>query len=85
MKVSGTLSAAGKSAGTTGGAIQVTGENIAVTGAAIDASGVAGGGKVLIGGDAGGGNPTAAVASIPQAQLQPYAVPTASAVSSTLL
>src|SRR5664280_443328 len=78
VKVSGTFSAAGKAAGTNGGTIQVTGENIAVTGATIDASGVAGGGKVLIGGAVGGGNPNLAVASIPQAQLQPYAVPTAS-------
>jgi filamentous hemagglutinin family protein len=81
VKVSGRLSAAGKAAGTNGGTIQVTGENIAVTGATINASGVAGGGKVLIGGDVGGGNPNPAVASISQAQLQSYAVPTASTVS----
>ena len=36
---------------------------------------------MLIGGDVGGGNPNPAVASIPQAQLQPYAVPTASTVT----
>src|ERR1019366_8895183 len=58
VKVSGTLSAAGKAAGTQGGTIQVTGENIQVTGAKIDAYGAAGGGTVLIGGDTGGGNPT---------------------------
>ena len=81
VNVSGTLSAAGTTPGTTGGTIQVTGENIAVTGAAIDASGAAGGGKVLIGGDAGGGNQNPAAASIPQAQLEPYAVPTASTVT----
>ena len=57
VKVSGTLSAAGKTAGTTGGTIQVTGENIAVTGAAIDASGVAGGGNVNIGGGRQGQGP----------------------------
>ena len=38
-----------------GGTIVVTGENIEVGGAKIDASGKAGGGKVLIGGDWGGG------------------------------
>src|ERR1035437_7369198 len=81
VKVSGTLSAAGKKKGTTGGTVVVTGENIVVSGAAIDASGAAGGGKVLIGGDVGGGHPNPAVASIPQAQLQPYAVPTASTVT----
>jgi hypothetical protein len=81
VKVAGTLSAAGKAAGTKGGTIQVTGENILVAGATIDASGVAGGGRVLIGGDVGGGNPSPAVAAIPQAQLQPYAVPTASNVT----
>ena len=51
MKVSGTLSAAGKQTGTTGGTIEVTGENIQLAGAKIDASGQAGGGTVLIGGD----------------------------------
>ena len=47
----------------------------------IDASGPRGGGTVLIGGDVGGGNPNPAIASIPQAQLQPYAVPIASTVT----
>jgi filamentous hemagglutinin family protein len=81
VKISGKLSAAGKAAGTKGGTIQVTGENIAVTGATLDASGRSGGGTVLIGGDVGGGNPSSAVASILQAQLQPYAVATASNVT----
>ena len=58
VKVSGTVSAAGKNAGETGGKIQITGEAIQVTGAKIDASGATGGGKVLIGGDWSGGNPT---------------------------
>ena len=49
--MSGKLSAAGKNAGAKGGTIVVTGENIEVRGAQIDASGEAGGGKVLIGGD----------------------------------
>ena len=78
VKVSGTLSAVGTTPGTSGGTIQVTGENIAVTGATIDASGAAGGGKIMIGGDAGGGSQNPA---IPPNQLQPYAVPTASNVT----
>jgi filamentous hemagglutinin family protein len=81
VKVSGKLSAAGKKQGTKGGTIEVTGEAIVLSGATIDASGSVGGGTVLIGGDVGGGNPNPAVASIPQAQLQPYAVPTASTVT----
>jgi filamentous hemagglutinin family protein len=81
VKVSGTLSAAGKKTGTTGGTIEVTGENISLTGATLDASGRKGGGAVLIGGDVGGGNPSPTVASIPQAQLQAYAVPIASTVT----
>ncbi len=81
VKVSGKLLAAGKKKGTKGGTIEVTGEAIAVTGATLNASGRSGGGTVLIGGDVGGGNPNPAVAGIPQAQLQPYAVPTASTVT----
>jgi filamentous hemagglutinin family protein len=81
VKVSGKLLAAGKKQGTKGGTIEVTGEAIVLSGATIDASGPVGGGTVLIGGDVGGGNPNPAVASIPQAQLQPYAVPTASTVT----
>jgi filamentous hemagglutinin family protein len=81
VKVSGKLSAAGKRRGTTGGTIVVTGENIQVSGANINASGETGGGKVLIGGDTGGGNPSSAVVSIVQAQLEPIAVPTATTVS----
>ncbi|HEY4403408.1 MAG TPA: filamentous hemagglutinin N-terminal domain-containing protein, partial [Xanthobacteraceae bacterium] len=51
IKLSGQISAAGKAKGTKGGTVVVSGENIALTGAKIDASGDAGGGKVLIGGD----------------------------------
>src|SRR5713101_2035337 len=47
IRVSGTLSAAGKKKGTTGGTIVVTGEDIKLASAKIDASGKAGGGKVL--------------------------------------
>ena len=79
VKVSGTLSAAGKNAGQTGGKIQITGEAIQVTGAKIDASGVAGGGTVLIGGDWSGGNPTIQVNNL-SATLESYSVPTARSV-----
>ena len=81
VKVSGTLSAAGKKKGQKGGTIQVTGENIQLANAKLDASGRAGGGKVLVGGDVGGGKGNAAVASLGQAQLEAHAVPTATDVS----
>jgi hypothetical protein len=53
IKISGTLSAAGKKKGTEGGTIVVSGEDIKLASARVDASGRAGGGKVLIGGDWG--------------------------------
>src|SRR5579863_2652035 len=82
VKVSGHLSAAGKRAGTSGGTIRITGGNIKVAHAKIDASGRAGGGTVLIGGDWGGGNPnTSLAAGNASAALQPYAVPNANTVS----
>ncbi len=63
VRVSGTLSASGKQPGTKGGKIVITGENIEVAGATIDASGHDGGGKVLIGGDWGGGKPNTGLVS----------------------
>ena len=81
VKVSGRISAAGKNAGEKGGKVQITGENIALTGATIDASGKAGGGKVLIGGDVGGGAGNAAVAGVAQAALEGEAIATASTVT----
>jgi len=55
--VSGTLDAANRLGGQTGGDIQVLGSEVALSGEArIDASGDAGGGDVLIGGDYKGGN-----------------------------
>jgi len=79
--VSGTLSARGTHANQTGGTVVITGESIALQGAKVDASGTAGGGTVLIGGDTGGGHLNAAVANIPQAQLQHWPVALASMVS----
>jgi filamentous hemagglutinin family protein len=81
VKVSGTLSAAGKKKGTKGGSIIVTGENIEVAGATIDASGRDGGGKVLIGGDWAGGKPDKSLVNNQSAQLESFAIPTASTVS----
>jgi hypothetical protein len=81
VKVSGKLSVAGKQTGTTGGKIQITGENIQLASATLDASGRAGGGKVLIGGDTGGGKLSAAAKAIMVAALESTPVPTASNVS----
>jgi filamentous hemagglutinin family protein len=55
IKLAGKISAAGKPNSTTGGKIQVTGESIELAGATLDASGRAGGGTVLVGGDWSGG------------------------------
>ena len=81
IKVSGTLSAAGKKNGTTGGTILVTGEDIQFVNALVDASGSAGGGKVLIGGDWGGGNPTSGLVNNQSAKLENFLIPTATTVS----
>lgn len=81
VKLSGTISAAGKRKNTKGGTIVVSDENIQLTSATIDVSGLAGGGKVLIGGDVGGGKGNAAVAAIPMAALESFTVATASTVS----
>src|SRR5260370_37357981 len=75
-KISGTLSAAGKKRGTQGGTILVSGEDIKLTKARIDASGRAGGGKVLIGGDWAGGNPNTSLVNNPSAKLENFALPT---------
>ena len=57
VSVSGTLSAAGNNIGTKGGTIEVTGEQVALfKDAHLDASGDAGGGAVLVGGDYQGKN-----------------------------
>src|SRR5499427_8920825 len=81
VKISGTLSAAGKKKGTQGGTILVTGENIKLASARIDASGRAGGGKVLIGGDWGGGKPNTSLVKNSSAKLESFVIPTASTVS----
>src|SRR5712691_1425217 len=80
VKVSGTLSAKAKKQGQ-GGRIVVTGENIEVAGARIDASGPAGGGTVLIGGDWAGGHPRMGLVNNPRAKLENEAIPTATTVT----
>lgn len=81
VKLSGELSAAGKRKNSKGGTVVVSGENIEVASATIDSSGQAGGGKVLIGGDVGGGRGNAAVAENAKAALESFAVSTASNVT----
>jgi filamentous hemagglutinin family protein len=81
INISGTLSAAGRKKGTQGGTILVSAEDIKVANARIDASGRRGGGKVLIGGDWGGGNPKTSLVSNPSAKLETYVIPTATTVS----
>lgn len=57
--VSGTVDVSGAGAGQTGGRATVTGERVRVTRTArVDASGAAGGGTVLVGGDVQGRGPT---------------------------
>src|SRR5262245_47627168 len=81
VKISGTLAAAGRKKGTQGGTILVTGENIKLASARIDASGRKGGGKVLIGGDWGGGNPNTSLVKNSSAKLESFVIPTATTVS----
>src|SRR6266545_3716634 len=81
IKISGTLSAAGKKKGTEGGTILVSGEHIKLTSARVDASGRAGGGKVLIGSDWGGGKPNTSLVANQSAKLESFAIPTATTVS----
>ena len=57
VEVSGTLDASDRSEGGKGGRIQVLGERVTVDGAELDASGDAGGGEILVGGDFQGANP----------------------------
>ncbi|HWP25686.1 MAG TPA: GLUG motif-containing protein, partial [Xanthobacteraceae bacterium] len=80
VKVSGLLSAAGPNAGETGGTILITGENVVLANARLNASGDAGGGKVLIGGDWGGGAPPTSVLNA-SARLETNLIPTATNVN----
>ncbi len=62
VRVDGTLDASGDTPGESGGRIAVTGDRLWIGAAELDASGDAGGGEILVGGDAHGGGetPTAA-------------------------
>ncbi|EMS96065.1 heme utilization/adhesion protein [Agrobacterium tumefaciens str. Cherry 2E-2-2] len=73
VRVSGKVSAAGKKAAEKGGTVQITGEAALLTKAAIDASGGAGGGKILVGGDYKGGERLANAA----VAYEDYLIPTA--------
>lgn len=55
VRVSGKVSASGKTASEKGGSVKITGEAALLSGATLDASGGAGGGKILVGGDYKGG------------------------------
>ena len=81
VKLAGTISAAGKDSGTTGGTVVVSGENIVLAGAKIDASGHAGGGKVLIGGDYRRRPSGPGLVTNASAKLETFAIPTATTVS----
>ena len=81
VRVSGALSAAGIQKGTKGGKVVITGENIELRGASIDASGRAGGGTVMVGGDWGGGKPNRTGVNNQSAALDGNAVPNATTVS----
>ena len=81
IKLAGTISAAGKHRGTTGGTIVVSGEHIKVANAKIDASGRRGGGKMLIGGDWGGGHPDLSLVTNQSAKLENFTIATATTVS----
>ena len=71
VRVSGRVDASGREPGQTGGNIRILGEVLGLTRPQIDASGDAGGGVVLIGGDTMGGNPD-------EALLARYGIPTSS-------
>ena len=81
IKLAGTISAAGKHRGTTGGTIVVSGEHIKIANAKIDASGRRGGGKILIGGDWGGGHPDLSLVTNSSAKLENFTIATATTVS----
>ena len=70
VKVSGKLDASSRKG--KGGKVEIIGEHIQISDASINASGATGGGRVLIGGDIGGGkgNPgrTAAARELPRSR-----------------
>ena len=81
IKISGTITATGKDKGPKGGTIQITGEDIQFAAAMLDVSGHSGGGKILVGGDYGGGRPIPGVVNNQSAVLEGHAIATASTVT----
>ncbi len=81
IKVSGKITATGKDKGSKGGTIQITGEDIQFAAAMLDVSGHSGGGKILVGGDYGGGRPIPGVVNNQSAVLENDAIPTATTVT----
>lgn len=73
VRVSGKVSVSGKNPTEIGGGVQITGEAALLSKATIDASGHAGGGKILVGGDYKGGE---RIADAPVAY-EDYLIPTA--------
>lgn len=73
VRVSGKVSASGQKASEKGGSVQITGEAALLTNTTIDASGNAGGGKILVGGDYKGGE---RIAEAPVGY-EDYLIPTA--------
>jgi filamentous hemagglutinin family protein len=64
VAISGELDASTRAPGATGGSIEVRGSDIALAGARLDASGAAGGGRVMLGGESGGTWSSAATISV---------------------
>ncbi|MCR9121916.1 MAG: filamentous hemagglutinin N-terminal domain-containing protein [Phyllobacteriaceae bacterium] len=81
VRVSGEIRARGVQSGQTGGNIHIVGEMIGLTRASINASGPAGGGLVLVGGDIQGGNASAATLARYGLSLQEQDIPTATNVT----
>jgi filamentous hemagglutinin family protein len=83
VSVSGKLDVSGKSKGQTGGEVRITGQSISLDGVAIDASGNAGGGKILVGGDYMGGKPDPKIVTRYGIKMEDDDVPTADSVTGT--
>lgn len=81
VKISATIDASGKNPGETGGTVQITGEAITLQSAFIDASGANGGGKILVGGDYGGGATNAPAVTQYGQSLEATVIPTATTLS----
>ena len=77
VTVSGELRASGTDIGETGGQIEIVGEDLSLQNATIVATGDAGGGTVLIGGDYMGGNPKGSVVAHYNIPLEAQPIPTA--------